>query len=139
MPKVGRFPGLKINPILKNVKIPMLVGMIIFGVIARNCFGPKMHAYPSTWTSYLKYGCYCTLLIRAGLTIESAGRVLTTLLLTLIPQAVEANIDAWLCYSLFKMPRAVAYSLGYLLAAVSPSVTVPALISLTQQGYGSEK
>lgn len=85
MPKIGCLPGFKISPLLKNVKIPPLVGMIIFGVIARNAFGDSVKAYPSTVSSYLKYVCYCTLLIRAGLNIEPRGRIRTTILLTLIP------------------------------------------------------
>lgn len=37
------------------------------------------------------------------------------------------------------MPIAVGYSFGYVLAAVSPSVTVPILIYLTNSGYGTKK
>jgi len=38
----------------------------------------------------------------------------------------------------FSMPVSVCYCLGYVIAAVSPSVTVPALISLTERGYGGK-
>ncbi len=139
MGKLGKFPGFTVKPWLKTIKIPPLVGMIIFGMIARNFFGPKMLAYNSPWTGYLKFWCYCTLLIRAGLNLDPRGRILTTLLMTIVPQQVEASLVAWMAYGLFGMPVSVCYALGYLLACVSPSVTVPALISLTQQGYGSEK
>ena len=37
------------------------------------------------------------------------------------------------------MPISVAYALGYCLASVSPSVTVPALIQLNNNGYGKKK
>jgi NhaP-type Na+/H+ or K+/H+ antiporter len=70
MSKLWKFPGFKVRPLLKTVKIPPLVGMIIFGMIARNFFGEKMLPYNATWTSYLKYWCYCTLLIRAGLNLD---------------------------------------------------------------------
>jgi hypothetical protein len=49
-----KFPGFKLKPILGSTKIPPFVGMVLFGMIARNCFGPRMLAYNSTWTSSLK-------------------------------------------------------------------------------------
>mmetsp|Transcript_8502 Transcript_8502/g.7857 ORF Transcript_8502/g.7857 Transcript_8502/m.7857 type:complete len:90 (+) Transcript_8502:108-377(+) len=58
----------KVNPAFKVVKIPPLVGMIIFGCIARNFFGDFVKdAYPVKWTGWMKYICHCILLIRAGL------------------------------------------------------------------------
>ena len=36
------------------------------------------------------------------------------------------------------MPTSVCYTLGYVVAAVSPSVTVPTLISLTERGFGGK-
>jgi hypothetical protein len=65
-----RKPGwieIYITPLLKNIIIPPLLGMIIMACIARNFFGTYMNGFPTTWTSNLKYACHCTLLIRAGL------------------------------------------------------------------------
>jgi hypothetical protein len=59
--------------------------------------------------------------------------------LTFLPQTIEANLAAWIAFGLFDMPIAVCYAFGYLLACISPRVTIPALLSLTKHGYGSEK
>ena len=40
---------------------------------------------------------------------------------------------------MFGVPLSVCYTLGYLLACVSPSVIVPSLISLVELGYGRNK
>lgn len=78
-------PKMTIPALLKDVIIPPLIGMIILACIAINFVGPIMKAFPSGWTSWMKYCCHCTLLIRAGLQIEPRGRPLTVVLLTLIP------------------------------------------------------
>src|SRR5580658_1651354 len=101
--------------------------MIIMSCIAINYFGPHVAAWPSTWTPYMKSICHCFLLIRAGLSLEVKGNMLTILIVTLIPQQVEGNIVAWMARHFFEMPLAVCYTLGYVIAAVSPSVTVPSL------------
>jgi hypothetical protein len=43
--KFGPIPAININPILKKFKLPPLIGMITFGMIARNCFGREVIAY----------------------------------------------------------------------------------------------
>lgn len=126
-PPILCLPKFTVPALLKNIVIPPLIGMIIFACIAINFFGPLMEAFPFKWTSYMKYVCHCTLLIRAGLQIEFRGRLLTVLLL-LIPQHFEATLGAWLSWYFFEMPVSVAYATGYVIASVSPSVTVPALI-----------
>lgn len=45
-PKLGKFPGYHLKPILKGIVIPPLILMIIMGAVARNLFGDIMKAYP---------------------------------------------------------------------------------------------
>ena len=40
---------------------------------------------------------------------------------------------------LFGMPLSVCYALAYMMSCVSPSVIVPSLISLVEQGFGRTK
>jgi len=50
IPRIGKlYQGKQIKPILKSVRLPPLIGMIIMGLIARNFFGPIMDAYPKVW------------------------------------------------------------------------------------------
>jgi hypothetical protein len=46
-PKIGCFPGFTIKPLIRGFEIPSLLGMILFGFIARNFFGDIMEYYPS--------------------------------------------------------------------------------------------
>jgi hypothetical protein len=50
----------------KYFVMPPLVGMIIFGMIARNLFGPGVKPFPTLWVQYIKFICHEFLLIRAG-------------------------------------------------------------------------
>lgn len=59
--KMGCIPAFTIKPLMKKVIIPNLLGMIIFGMIARNFFGEIMLHYPDQWTSYLRQVCLCLL------------------------------------------------------------------------------
>jgi hypothetical protein len=86
----------------------------------------------------MKSICHCFLLIRAGLSLEFKGNIRSIVILVLVPQAVESNTVAWLARHFFDMPISVCYTLGYVIAAVSPSVTVPTLISLSERGYGGK-
>jgi len=114
-----------------KITIPDLVGIIIFGCIARNWFPDSlMHHYPNEWAAWIRTICLSIILMRGGLELEFAGKGLIVVLLTLIPQAVEANTVAMVSSFVFGLPLALAYALGFVLAAVSPAVLVPSCMIL---------
>jgi len=61
------------------------------------------------------------------------------LFLSTLPQLVEACVVAGIGKQLFDMPTEVAFSLGFCLACISPSIVVPGLMSLNDRGYGKKK
>jgi hypothetical protein len=93
-PKVWKFPGYHLKPILKGIVIPPLIMMIIMGAIARNLFGTIMAAYPAPWTVFIRGFCLSILLIRGGLQVSFRGKGLTVVLLSVVPQFFEASIVA---------------------------------------------
>ena len=66
-PKVWKFPGYHLKPIIRGIVIPPLIAMIIMGCVARNLFGPVMDPYPAPWTAFIRGFCLSILLIRGGL------------------------------------------------------------------------
>ena len=58
---------------------------------------------------------------------------------TFIPCIVEAISVSILSHYLLDFPWPLGFMLGFVLAAVSPAVIIPCLISLSQRGYGAEK
>jgi hypothetical protein len=70
----------------KKVQVPPLVGMIIFGCLARNylCEGYMQH-YPIQAASQIRLVCLSIILLRGGLELDFEGKGLTMVLLTLLP------------------------------------------------------
>merc|ERR1712079_724473 len=58
---------------------------------------------------------------------------------TFIPCFVEAIMVAILSNLVLGLPWTVGFMLGFVLAAVSPAVIIPCLMSLSERGYGVAK
>ena len=80
--------------------------------------------------------CLAVILIRAGLEMDPvalyklSGMVLRA---TFIPCFVEAAAVACLSYFLLDFPLTIGLMLGFVLAAVSPAVIIPCLISIADR------
>jgi hypothetical protein len=57
-------------------------------------------------------------------------------LLAIAPSICEATLIGLVSHTLFDIPYVWSFCMGFVVAAVSPSVIVPALISLNDRGYG---
>lgn len=82
------------------------------------------------------------ILIRAGLEMDPKAfkNVYVTILkLGLVPWVCEFVLCAGLSHYFFDMPWIWAFSLGSIVAAVSPAVIVPCLFRLRTKGYGVAK
>jgi hypothetical protein len=78
--------GFEIKSISDTVTIPVLVGIIIFGCIARNWFPQDiMENYPNEWAVWIRTVCLSIILMRGGLELDFRGKGLIVVLLTLIP------------------------------------------------------
>ena len=61
------------------------------------------------------------------------------MLISAIPQTVEASAIAWMTKAISGYPIFVCYALGYSLSCISPSIIVPSCIALDKMGYGKKK
>jgi NhaP-type Na+/H+ or K+/H+ antiporter len=136
----GKVGPIKMKPLLTSIEIPPLVGMIIFGCIARNFLCAEyMDHYPEKYAGWIRSGCLSIILLRGGMELDFKGKGLTVVLLTLLPQNGEAFAVALACRWLFNLPWALALAEGYTLGAVSPAVLVPSCMILHNNDYGTKK
>lgn len=130
----------KIKPLCTCITCPALVGMIIFGCIARNFTGDyTMDNYPDYWADWIRQVCLSIILMRGGLQLNFSGIGTTVGLLTLCPQIFEATSIAVLSHYLFDMPWAVAYANGFCIGAVSPAVLLQSVMRLISLNRGTKK
>ena len=114
--------------------------MIIFGCLARNflCESYMQH-YPETIASWVRNVCLSIILLRGGMELDFKGKGLTVVLMTLVPQNLEAIGAALASRWIFNMPWTLCLAQGYTLGAVSPAVLVPSMMILHNAGYGTKK
>ena len=90
----------------------------------------------------LRLICLTVILLMAGLELDPAAlKKLSGMVVraTFIPCFVEALVVAVLSRYLLGFPWTVGFMLGFVLAAVSPAVIIPCLMSLSNRGYGVKK
>ena len=105
--KSGKVGPIKIKPLLTSITIPPLVGMIIFGCLARNYLcAAYMDHYPEYIAGWIRSVCLSIILLRGGMELDFAGKGLTVVLLTLCPQNAEAVAGALATRWIFNMPWA---------------------------------
>ena len=117
--------------LLGKVTIPLLVGMIVFGCIGRNVLPTDLtEHYNDIWAGYIRMVCLGVILLRGGMELEFAGKGITVVLLTLVPQIIEASAVAIAAYLIIGLPFILCYALGFILGAVSPAILVPSCMIL---------
>ena len=90
----------------------------------------------------LRLICLTVILLMAGLELDPAALMKLSGMVvraTFIPCFVEAVVVAVLSKYLLGFPWTVGFMLGFVLAAVSPAVIIPCLMSLSNHGYGVKK
>lgn len=134
------FAGYKVPPLCTSVTVPPLVGMVIFGCLARNFFGDLTEThYPEAWADWGRQICLSIILMRGGLELDFEGKGLTVVLLTFVPQVFEATTVAVFTRIFFGMPWTLCFAQGFCIGAVSPAVLVPSVMSLIEMERGVRK
>jgi len=109
--KSGKVGPINIKPCLTKIEIPPLVGMIVFGCLARNTFCTEyMQHYPEPYAAWIRSVCLSIILLRGGMELDFAGKGLTVVLLTLLPQNAEAAAGALACRWIFSLPWPLAFA-----------------------------
>ena len=86
--------------------------------------------------------CLTVILLMAGLELDPVALMKLSAMVvraTFIPCFVEAIMVAILSNLILGFPWTVGFMLGFVLAAVSPAVIIPCLMSLSSRGYGVAK
>lgn len=127
--------------LFSKMKLPSLIGMILLGI----CIGPyAFNVLDSSLleiSSSIRQVALVIILTRAGLSLnlEDLKRVgRPAILMCFVPACFEMLGIVLLGPLLFNISLVEALVIGTVVAAVSPAVIVPRMISLIDQGYGKE-
>jgi len=92
------------------------------------------------WSAAIRSLALTLILCRAGLAfdVDALKRLrFVVARLAALPCLTEAAVIAGLAAALLDFPLAWAALLGFIVAAISPAVVVPSLLSLQERGYGT--
>lgn len=131
--------GFALGGIFKKLHIPSLLGMLVAGIL----LGPHVLNLISDSilgiSDELREIALLVILVRAGLTLDirdlkKVGR--PAILMCFVPATFEIVGAILLGPPLLGVSIAEAAVIGAMLAAVSPAVIVPKMITLIEEGYG---
>ena len=128
------------------VRLPAILGMLVFGVLYAALAGglvdwlPSLPGEISDLSFFIKRTALIVILLRAGLgirraTLEQVGS--SALRMAFIPCVIETAAATAAFMWLFDFDPATALVGGSILAAVSPAVVVPSMLALKERGYGA--
>jgi solute carrier family 9B (sodium/hydrogen exchanger), member 1/2 len=134
--------GLFSDYLLKRIKLPGLLGMLIIGILCGPYVFNVMQPALLKVSADLRMVALIVILLRAGLelrrdTLNKVGK--TALLMSCVPAIFEGTVITLLAPFLLGISYLEAAMLGSILAAVSPAVVVPFMINLIDQKRGVKK
>lgn len=127
---------------VEKIKLPALIGMIIAGMFIGPSFSNLVPKETIEISTVIKDIALVTVLFIGGLGIslkqmKQIGR--PAVLLSVIPATLEGLTIAILCKYLLGFTFIQGAILGFIIAAVSPAVLVPSMISLIDRKIGQDK
>ena len=134
--------GYILGQLFNKLNLPSLIGMIIAGIIIGPNILNLIDINILNYSKYLRTFALIIILIKAGLTLnyndlKKIGR--PALLLSFIPATIELLTIAYFGPILLNITYIESLLLGSVLAAVSPAVVVPKMVTLIGDKYGTKK
>lgn len=134
--------GLLFGKVFAKIKLPLLFGMIIAGIIIGPFVLNQIDDSILSVSSEIRKIALIIILIRAGLSLDisdlkKAG--CPAFLLCFLPACFEITGMVLIAPALMNVSRTDAAIMGAVVAAVSPAVIVPRMIKLIDEGYGKDK
>ncbi len=134
--------GFSLGGIFKKFHIPSLLGMLVAGILLGPYFLNRISDSILGISDELREIALIVILVRAGLTLDirdlkKVGR--PAILMCFVPATFEIVGAILLGPLLLGVSVAEAAVIGAMLAAVSPAVIVPKMITLMEEGYGRSK
>ncbi len=134
--------ALLLNYLFTLVKLPGILGMILTGILlgpgVMNVVNPEV----AMFLKEFKTVALIVILIRAGLginkkTLHKVGR--PAINMSFIPGVLEGTMVMLIAHYLLGFTFIEGGILGFIIAAVSPAVVVPAMLELKDNGFGLKK
>lgn len=134
--------GLAIGAVCKAIKVPAIIGMMLTGILlgpqVLNLLDAKILTIsPDLWKMAL-----VIIIIKAGLSfkVSDLKQVERPLfLMGCVPAICEIAAFFFFAPYFFGISKLEALVMGSVLAAVSPAVVIPRMVSLTNRKYGTAK
>jgi len=134
--------GLLMDWLFRKLRMPGLLGMLLLGIL----FGPYVFNLMESGfldaSSDLRMIALIVILLRAGFSLsrEALNKVgVQALLLSFIPGVLEGATIALLGPHFLPLTHLESAMLGFIIAAVSPAVVVPMMISFIERRRGAKK
>lgn len=121
-------------------RLPSILGMMLVGFLLRNFMGPILDPLPDSWVFAARQACAVIVVLRAGLEVEVTKlRELgfSTIRLIFLPGLSETLTIALLARSIFGLPIALCFTMGFIMAAVGPAIILSGMSDLLNKGYGA--
>jgi NhaP-type Na+/H+ or K+/H+ antiporter len=134
--------GLLFNKLFTKIKLPGLLGMLILGVIIGPYFLNLIDQSILNISGDLRVIALIIILLRAGFGIhmERLRKVGTSAIkMSFIPDIMEGLTVMVVAHYLLGLPIIEAGMLGFIIAAVSPAVIVPQMLSFIERRMGTKK
>ena len=134
--------GLAMAAICQQIKLPRIIGMLLTGIVlgpyVLNVLDPSILSISAD----LRKMALIIILLKAGLSLDlkdlkKAGR--PAILLSFVPASCEILGYVLFAPVILGVNRVEAAVMGAVLAAVSPAVVVPRMVSLMENKYGTKK
>lgn len=134
--------GLLFSKLFKQVKLPGLLGMLILGIIIGPYGLNLIDKAILNISGDLRAIALIIILLRAGFGIhmDSLRKVgMSAIKMSFIPDVVEGLTVMFVSHYLLGLPIVEAGMLGFIIAAVSPAVIVPQMLSFIKRRMGTSK
>ncbi|MFD3156051.1 cation:proton antiporter [Haloimpatiens sp. FM7330] len=136
------FLGILLGKLFSKIKLPALLGMIIAGVIVGPYGLNLLDKTIMASSGDIRKIALIIILLRAGLGInkqllKKVGKV--SIKMSAIPCLCEGAVLLFISHKLLHLPILQAGMLAFIIAAVSPAVVVPAMLSLKERKLGTKK
>jgi len=134
--------SLLLGKIFNLLKLPSILGMLLTGILMGPYLLNLIDNNVLNISTELRQIALIVILIRAGLSLnikdlKKVGK--PAILLSFLPATIEVIVITFLAPLFFDMSYVTALIMGSIVAAVSPAVVVPKMISLIDKGYGQNK
>lgn len=134
--------GLALGTICQRLKLPRIIGMLVTGILLGPYVLDLLDPSILSISSELRKMALIIILLKAGLSLDlkdlkKAGH--SAVLLSFVPASCE--IIGYLLFApvILGISRVDAAVMGAVLAAVSPAVVVPRMVTLMEKKYGTQK